>query len=341
MRDHVTEELISAYVDGELARDELKLVEQLLAESSEHRQLLAEFQAMRASMWDFPSVSLPADFHTRVMTQIGELKVVPSKELVQRAGRTSKTRPWQSVFFAAASLAGVIALTVMLGPPMQAPRAPGSQSIRTVPVYLRAAPTLVMVYDVTVTRNGQKTKAVEKLLRMLGINIDPGQRLNPKIEGQLRAIRESERVPGTTEVRPYATDPATPKSADKDEVEMLYMAGKLATLDQFGMELARMGMAGEGVAELHYDLVEETDKLGVMHRLHNSAREHYAKSKDANPSATGVALSFHIELKRISIPGVAAFPTLMLNAKAAGPTEPVAHILLIIRNVDANADDTN
>jgi len=79
MRDHVTEELISAYVDGELRGDELKLVDDLLAESAEHRQLLAEFQGMRASMWALPSFHLPADFHTRVVGQIDNLAVSPQR----------------------------------------------------------------------------------------------------------------------------------------------------------------------------------------------------------------------------------------------------------------------
>lgn len=335
MRDHVTEELVSAYVDGELEGDELKLVERLLAESAEHRQLLAEFQSLRASLWVLPTLKLPADFHTRVIERIEESHVIPSKEPVRRAGGRPKIRPWRSVLFAAASLAAVIALTVMLNPPREA--RVGSRTLDTVPVFLQVAPTYVLVYDVTVTSDGQKNKVIGTLLKQLGIVCDPAQRLDKKVARQLRAIRESKQAPGATEAVPYATDPATPKSTGKDTVEMSYLAGKLDTLGALGTALAQMGEAGKEVALLRYDLVEETDKFGVMHRLHNSARDRFAVSPHVNSSDNGYAISFHLEMKSVSVPGVATFPTLGFNANRAGQAD-VAHVLLIVRNVDANAE---
>jgi anti-sigma factor RsiW len=57
MRDHVTEERISAYADGELAGDELKLVESLLAESAEYRQKLAPGEASWSRLPRWPLLS--------------------------------------------------------------------------------------------------------------------------------------------------------------------------------------------------------------------------------------------------------------------------------------------
>ena len=86
MRDHVNDELISAYVDGELSGDELGLAEELLANSPEHRQLLAEYQGLRASLSSLPQFNLPADFQTRVVAQIEHSGSSPSKEPVVRRG---------------------------------------------------------------------------------------------------------------------------------------------------------------------------------------------------------------------------------------------------------------
>ncbi|MDA1052194.1 MAG: hypothetical protein O3C40_17185 [Planctomycetota bacterium] len=339
MRDHVTEERISAYVDGELEGDELELVERLLVESAEYRQLLAELQELRASMQALPSFNLPADFHTRVVGQIDELAIPPAKELVARASRASKGRPWRRVFIAAASLAAVVVLTVMLRPPTSRPYIPDSPGIDPspveLPIFMQQVPQYAMVYDVTVTPAGQKNDAVDKLLEKLGIGIDPALRLGDKLEKDLKAIRESQQVQGATESTPYKTDPATPKSTDKDKVEMIYVVGTLKALDQFGIGLEQLNSTGEEVSQLHYDIVIEPNKLGVMHRLHKSAREQFAQSSSIDPSDVGRAfrLSFHIELTSGSVPGAAMFrmPTIRADSALSGRDRDSA-------SLDVNAD---
>jgi len=325
MRDHVTEERISAYVDGELEGDELKLVEDLLAESAEHRQLLAELQMLRASIRALPSFNLPVDFYTRVVSQIDRLAVSPTKEPARRAGSESKARPWRSVFLAAATLAAVVAVTVMLRPPTPTPNIPERPGIGTtqvaMPAFLERYPKYVMVYDVTVTPAGQKNKTVEKLLQKLGIGIDPALRLDGKLENQLMVIRESQQLLGATEATRYKTDQVTPKSTDKDKVEMIYVASTIGVLDQFGMDLAQMSIVGEQVCQLHYDMAIEPNKLGVMHRLHDSAREHFALRTNVAPSDIGLAfrIDFRIELTSVSVPGVATFPMPMVRAESTSP----------------------
>jgi negative regulator of sigma E activity len=403
MRDHVTDELLSAYVDGELEGDELQLVEDLLAESPEHQQLLAEFKALRASMWSLPSFNLPADFHTRVVSQIDELADSPSQEPVQPASRESKARPWRSVLFAAASLAAVVAATVMLQPPSPDPELPGPPDGVTTPVkqripdFLQQVPKYVMVYDVTVTPAGQKNEAIDTLLRNLGIGIDPALRLDGALEKELMAIRESQQVKGNTEATPYKNDLGTPKSTDQDKVEMIYVASTIGVLDQFGRNLDQMRRAGDGISQLHYDLAIEPNKVGVMHRLHDKATEHFAHHTDAVPfDLVGQAfrISFRLELTSVSVPGAATFPIPTIRPEpassgASGSRDPdgldvnadgavtaadaakvisqlnqlggekdldsgigidqggqpgkwamePGHVLLIIRNVGANADD--
>ncbi len=341
MRDHVTEELISAYADGELEGDELKLVEDLLAESAEHRQLLAEFQALRASMWALPSYKLPTNLPTRVVARIDDLKVSPTKEPVRRTAGKSKARPWGSVFLAAASLAAVVVFTVMLRPATRENPAPSAYGPTQVfPVFFQERPRYVMIYDVTVTAAGEQNKAIDKLGEKLGIGFDPGLRLSKKLGDSLMAIRKSERAGVETETKPYKDDPGTPKSTDKDRVEMIYITGTLDVLDKFGLDLEEMRNTGKEVSELHYDLAIEPRKLGVMHRLHDAAREHFARNSDMAPAAQGLAfrLAFDVELTSVSVPGAATFPVPMIHTDNALPPNGnnSAYILLIIRKVGAN-----
>lgn len=328
MRDHVTEERLSAYVDGELAGDELKLVEGLLAESAEYRQLLAELQELRTSLRALPRYDLPVDFHTRIVGRIDEIAASPSQEPVLRASQKSKSRPWRSVFLAAASLAAVVVFTVMLRPPTPSSDVPGHSRVGVTPVALPAflvkEPNLVMVYDVHVTQAGQTSQAVENLLKKHGIAIDPALRLDDKLENDLMAIRESpllqaaDAVPHKMDAVPYKTDVATPRSTAQDKVEMIYVAGITHTLGQFGDDLQRLSDVGEELSQLHYDMVIEPNKLGVMHRLHNSARDHFAHSLKSAPSAVGQAfrLSFHLELTSLSVPGAAMLPVPTIQARS-------------------------
>jgi hypothetical protein len=63
------EELLSAYLDGELSADERSRVEHLLASSSESRQLLEELRSIRASLQRMPRARLSHDFAEQVLRQ--------------------------------------------------------------------------------------------------------------------------------------------------------------------------------------------------------------------------------------------------------------------------------
>jgi len=62
-----SDERISAYLDGELPPAERAEIEALLASSSEHRQLVDELRALRATLQDLPRPVLSGDFTERVM----------------------------------------------------------------------------------------------------------------------------------------------------------------------------------------------------------------------------------------------------------------------------------
>ncbi|MBX3413337.1 MAG: zf-HC2 domain-containing protein [Pirellulales bacterium] len=61
------DELIGAYLDGELSAEEKARAEQLLAESAESRQVLEELRALRSRLQGLPRMTLPADFSQLVL----------------------------------------------------------------------------------------------------------------------------------------------------------------------------------------------------------------------------------------------------------------------------------
>ncbi len=69
MNHPADEELLSAYLDGELADDERARVEQLLSELPESRQLLEELRAVKQRLQSLPAARLGEDFAERVLRQ--------------------------------------------------------------------------------------------------------------------------------------------------------------------------------------------------------------------------------------------------------------------------------
>ena len=70
MNESLPEELLSAYLDGELPSDERSHVEQWLAESDEHRRLYDDLLALRREIQALPAQSLDAGFSDRVLAAI-------------------------------------------------------------------------------------------------------------------------------------------------------------------------------------------------------------------------------------------------------------------------------
>ncbi len=68
--ESLSEEQLSAYLDGELLHEERQRVEQWLAESGEHRRLHDELLALRRELQALPAHSLDAGFSDRVLAAI-------------------------------------------------------------------------------------------------------------------------------------------------------------------------------------------------------------------------------------------------------------------------------
>ncbi|MBP88808.1 MAG: hypothetical protein CMJ64_19200 [Planctomycetaceae bacterium] len=316
MRDLVSTERISAYLDGELSDDERQLVERQLAESEEHRQLLAELEAVRAELRALPSFSPPADLQARIAAQIEVAKVTPAGEPTVTIPETEWSHTRRRVLVAAASLAAMVAIILLSrGPTVDPPRP--NPPLQTAPVHLQKPPQMIMVYDVTVTEAGQDRKAFEKLLKQLEIGLDPTMKMSGEVEDDLVALRQIGQTNFTTG-ESYKKDPATPKSGENDQVELIYVSGTLSKLDQLGRELLGMRNAGKDVSEMRLDVVFEDRQLEVMRKLHESALDHFVRSEPSGPSEEAYAFKLNFQFRFVSfgVPGAGSFATPAFTAKA-------------------------
>lgn len=91
MNDFVLEELISAYLDGELSAEEQSQVERALAENERFRQTHEEFTALRAALQALPRATLDAGFSQRVLAQAQ--KVAESQALSSSTQETPSSPP--------------------------------------------------------------------------------------------------------------------------------------------------------------------------------------------------------------------------------------------------------
>jgi anti-sigma factor RsiW len=122
MNEHPLDDLISAYVDGELSPAETAEVEKLLADSAEARQLLEEFRALGASLRALPKLQLGPDFQERVLRQAeraalagdalsppaADLPTVAASETISRFPRSWQSWKWASLATAAALMIWVV-----------------------------------------------------------------------------------------------------------------------------------------------------------------------------------------------------------------------------------------
>jgi negative regulator of sigma E activity len=345
MRDPVSTERISAYLDGELSDDERQLVERQLAESKEHSQLLEELEAVRADLRALPTFSAPPDLQARIAAQIEASKVAPVGEIPAAASQAerSQTRRW--ALAAAATLASIAAMVAIIllsrGPSVQPSDVVDPPILQTAPEHLEKMPQWTLLYDVSLTKGGQERKAFEKLLERWEIGLDPTMTMPGEVEDDLIALRQIGETDLTTGESRKA-DPTTPKSGENDNVELIYVSGTFSKLDGLGRELLRMRNAGDDVSEMRLDVVFEDRQLEVMRKLHDTALDHYVHSEPAGPSEEAYAfkLNFQIRFTSFGVPGAGSFAMPALAGKAKPDDLPAAGASLAGRRAASGASTT-
>lgn len=94
-REELSDELLSAYLDGELSGDERREVERLLSEDPARRQALEELQALSGDFQTLPRYELAEDFYQRVLAVAEQRSLTGDEEAGedQRASETAERRP--------------------------------------------------------------------------------------------------------------------------------------------------------------------------------------------------------------------------------------------------------
>jgi anti-sigma factor RsiW len=121
-----SEDLLSAYVDGEVTDEQRALVEARLAESPSTREILAEIEAARDAVRALPTRDAPAEFWARILDGTGldaDAVMVESGDAPASAPvvslesrRASRLPRWVAVAGGAAA-AAVIAAVVLVPTP--------------------------------------------------------------------------------------------------------------------------------------------------------------------------------------------------------------------------------
>ncbi|MDP7015453.1 MAG: hypothetical protein QGG36_06620 [Pirellulaceae bacterium] len=149
-------ELISAYFDDELSSDERVRAEELLRESEELREFLEELQGVRNELTALPQESLDANFASRVLAEVGELKPAapepdaPAEQAGPASAETARDKS-QQWFVVAAIIATAAAITLVVSffrdpgdnPHVVTPEADPDNSVVEVPVPPDPGPDVV------------------------------------------------------------------------------------------------------------------------------------------------------------------------------------------------------
>ncbi len=110
--EHFDDELLSAYVDGELMGEELALVEQRLADDPQAGQLVEELRALSQEVQSLPQELVGDDLRATILQRAERAMLLGAEEQPTLAPRESGSpRRWM---WAAMALAAMLLLTVFL-----------------------------------------------------------------------------------------------------------------------------------------------------------------------------------------------------------------------------------
>jgi len=118
MTRELPDELLSAYLDGEVTAEERAAVEAHLATSDAARQLLSELQSLRSDMGALPRARVAANFSDRVVQAAVAAKA--ANQPVATPARAAR-RSWMVVTAAVAATAACLLVAVQFWGPAPAP----------------------------------------------------------------------------------------------------------------------------------------------------------------------------------------------------------------------------
>ena len=365
MRDDFGEELISAYLDGELDADERALVERAMAESAEYRQLYEELQVLRAGLQRLPRYKLPADFRQRVLRQAERRLLAPSADIMPSASAAQPAvgpsrRRWRAAALAA-SLAAAILFALLLVSQLQRTPAPrsgprpiddlagnppglvkpevGPEETKSLPSRNQIAravpewPIYFMVIDLAITPQGQEKKVFEESIKAAGIRFDPSIKVDEALEKDLlenRFIGDIEKVVPEPNQRHGS-------EAIHDEIAMFFVAGA-----ETQIEAAILGLQNrprEEISQVKFDMTIESKKQDIFRQLNSAVRLARDEAVKA-PRAYRLVFRFSLRSASLGFLGTIATPSLTTQlVPEERPRDEQADLAKALRSLGAQPAD--
>lgn len=264
MRDRF-EELVSAYLDGELSSDERAFVEQQLAQSDEYRQLYQQLQRQHEQLQSLPRHRLSADFSDKLVKRLEALKATQPAPATGAAGRKT-SRPsggrrftWNVVLGIASTIAAGLLIAMVL---RDRPHPVIEPTHEARLVAFQKQFQLILVYDIAITPKGQKNGIFEQWLKAANIQIDRTVQIDDKLEkGVLdsRFIGDDKVVAG-----------GLAKGESKADVEMILVRSTAGQIDKINREWLDVQGREQDEVHLRLDLATTNKELEIFLRLNDA-----------------------------------------------------------------------
>ncbi len=326
MPDHINRELISAYIDGELAARDRELVERALADSASLRQLHDELLEVQARWTELPRFELPRNFAQGVERRVGRREPVAAAERTQ----------WSlsGILAAAAAVAAVLALAFLADPwrfgedshqELVERGAPSDEEPADGPidwtreslVYYRDEPgdrpQYSLVLDITVTTLGRVNNSFEDVLRKAGVPLDPDLAVDQELESTILASR----MAASVEIDDGESDEL------RNEVQMTYVIGTVARIDDIWFRLKERTTE---FARPRLDIAVTSQDRNVLRRLNESSRRRFASAATKTKRTLAHRLTFSAPLRgTLGLLGAISTPALgtqLTPGQAEDPSLP-------------------
>jgi negative regulator of sigma E activity len=197
-----SDELLSAYLDGELTAEEQARAERLLASDEQARATFEELRAMRLSLQELPRKALPVDFAARVL-RAAEQQVLSAvrQEDADRSSGAAGHSTWQERIrrpLAYVALVLAASLMIMLFNP-EAPREKPERAVAMAPQ--DPAPPAIpgadgVAPELTAPQATRKLEEPGKLVEGLGERLDRSAAEAPTVASKKGAESESSSTTG-------------------------------------------------------------------------------------------------------------------------------------------------
>ena len=274
MRDSRLEELISAYVDGELSSDERLLVERQLEQSGDSRQLLEQLWRQRRMLQSVPRSRLPGDFSDKIVHLLDDSKTVrPSIETCE-ARTTSPRRLALNILLGIGSVlaAGLLISMVLRDTqveknPLQPPRNDFVVEPNVVDPEIRLAAfqkkfQFLLVYDLAITPKGRQNKILDQWLKAAGIHVEKSLTIEEKLEAGLLESRYLAKnlvpVVGGT------------KDISETDVEMILIRAPASQIDNLSRQWGNVRGAAQDEIHMNMDMAMSTKDLEIFLHLNDA-----------------------------------------------------------------------